>query len=73
MSRDCLRAALSYSFISQIDEPTLGALLAVAAGALVCVGVTHLLPEVAEQSRRSTLLTLAAGVLAGVVIIAFKG
>lgn len=68
-----LGALISYPLISRIDEPTLGALLAVAAGALVYVGATHLLPEVAEQNRRYTLLTLAAGVLIGVVIIASKG
>jgi zinc transporter ZupT len=68
-----LGALISYPFISRIDEPTLGALLAAAAGALVYVGATHLLPEVAEQNRRYTLLTLAAGVLIGVVIIASKG
>lgn len=68
-----LGAALSYPFISRINEPTLGALLAMAGGALVYVGATHLLPEVAEQNRRYTLLTLAAGVLVGVMIIAFKG
>jgi zinc and cadmium transporter len=64
---------ISYPFVSRIDQPALGALLAVAAGALVYVGVTHLLPEVEEQNRRYTLLTLPAGVLIGVVIIASKG
>jgi zinc transporter ZupT len=68
-----LGALVSYPFVSRIKQPTLGALLAVAAGALVYVGATHLLPEVAEQNRRYTLLTLAAGVLVGVVIIASKG
>ena len=68
-----LGALVSYPFISRINEPMLGALLAVAAGALVYVGATHLLPEVAEQNRRYTLLTLAAGVLVGVIIIAFRG
>jgi zinc transporter ZupT len=68
-----LGALISYPFISRINEPTLGALLAVAAGALVYVGATHLLPEVAEQNRRYTLLTLAAGIVVGVIIIAFKG
>lgn len=68
-----LGALISYPFISRMDEPTLGPLLALAAGALVYVGATHLLPEVAERNRRFTLLTLAAGVLVGVVIIASKG
>ena len=68
-----LGALVSYPFISRINEPTLGALLAVAAGVLVYVGATHLLPKVAEQNRRYTLVTLAAGVVVGVIIIALKG
>lgn len=68
-----LGALISYPFISQINQPTLGALLALAGGALVYVGATHLLPEVAEHERRYTVLTLAAGVAVGVIIIASKG
>ncbi|MFO7742981.1 MAG: ZIP family metal transporter [Anaerolineae bacterium] len=68
-----LGALISYPFVGRVDEPTLGALLALAAGALVYVGATHLLPEVAEQNRRFTLFTLAAGVLVGIIIIASKG
>ena len=68
-----LGALISYPFVSQIDQPTLGTLLALAGGALTYVGATHLLPEVAEQERRYTILTLAAGVLVGVVIIASRG
>jgi zinc transporter ZupT len=68
-----LGALISYPFVSRINEPTLGALLALAAGALVYVGATHLLPEVAEQHRRYALLTLAAGVLVGVIIIVSRG
>jgi zinc and cadmium transporter len=64
---------ISYPFVSRIDQPDLRAPLAVAAGALVYVGATQLLPEVQERFRRYTLLTLAAGVLVGVVIIASKG
>lgn len=67
-----LGALISYPFVSRIDEPGLGALLGLAAGALVYVGGTHLLPEVEEQNRRYTVLTLGAGVLIGIVIIAFK-
>lgn len=66
-------ALLSYPFVSRINETTLGALLAVAAGALVYVGATHLLPEVEEQRTGYTILTLAAGVLVGALIILFKG
>lgn len=68
-----LGAVIAYPFVRRIDQSTLGALLALSAGALVYVGATHLLPEVEEQSRRYTMLSLAAGVLVGVVIIASKG
>lgn len=68
-----LGAVIAYPFIRQIDQAALGALLAVAAGALVYVGATHLLPEIAEQNRRYTVLALAVGVISGLVIIATKG
>lgn len=68
-----LGALISYPFVSQIDQSTLGTLLGLAGGALTYVGATHLLPEVAEQGRRYTILTLATGVLVGVVIIASRG
>jgi zinc transporter ZupT len=67
-----LGALISYPFIHRIGEPALGGLLALAAGALVYVGATHLLPEVEEQNRRYTMLTLGAGVLVGVAVIAFR-
>ena len=68
-----LGALISYPFVHRIDEPALGSLLAVAAGALVYVGATHLLPEVEEQRTGYTLLTLAAGVLVGIIIITAGG
>jgi zinc transporter ZupT len=68
-----LGAAIAYPFVQSIDQTALGALLALSAGALVYVGATHLLPEVEEQGKRTTMLALAAGVLVGVVIIASKG
>lgn len=68
-----LGAVIAYPFMRAIDQRTLGAFLALSAGALVYVGATHLLPEVEEQERRYTILALAAGVLVGVVIIASKG
>jgi zinc transporter ZupT len=67
-----LGAVIAYPFVRRISQPTLGALLALAAGALVYVGATHLLPEVEEQNRRYTILALAAGVLIGLIIIATK-
>ena len=44
-----------------------------AAGALVYVGATQLLPEVEEQRKAHTVLTLAAGVLVGIIIITARG
>jgi len=68
-----LGAAITYPFVNRIDEEALGGLLAVAAGALIYVGATHLLPEVEEQSGGYAILTLAAGVLVGVIIIVSHG
>ncbi len=68
-----LGVLISYPFMHRIKQTSLGALLAVTAGALTYVGATHLLPEVEEQNRLYTMLTLAAGVLLGMIIIATKG
>jgi len=62
-------AAIAYPFLRNVEQPVLGNWLALSAGALVYVGATHLLPEVEEQRRLDTILTLAAGVLVGVVVI----
>lgn len=43
---------VSYPLVRRIDTPTLGALLALSAGALVYVGATHLLPR-AEQEKKT--------------------
>lgn len=67
-----LGAVISFPFIKDIDRGSLGALLALSAGALVYVGATHLLPEVEEQEKGYSVLTLAAGVLVGLVIILSK-
>jgi zinc transporter ZupT len=63
----------SYSFVSQIDPPLLGLLLAFSAGALIYVGATHLLPRAERESRRFSLVALAAGVLVAIGIILSKG
>jgi zinc transporter ZupT len=47
----------------------LGALLAAAAGALVYVGASHLLPAIEEEEKKYTLVSLAAGVLTAVFIV----
>lgn len=64
---------VSYPFISQIDQPLLGALLALSAGALIYVGATHLLPRAEAEPRRFSLGALAAGVIVALGIVLSKG
>lgn len=63
---------VSYPYISRIDKPFLGALLAFSAGALVYVGATHLLPQAETEHKRYSLFALTAGILVAVVIIFSK-
>jgi len=63
---------VSYPFISKIDKPLLGALLAFSAGALVYVGATHLLPQTETEHKRYSLFALGAGILVAAVIIFSK-
>jgi zinc transporter ZupT len=63
-----LGAVVAYPFVHAIDNAALGVLLALSVGALIYVGATHLLPEVEEQNRIHTIVTLAAGVLIGAII-----
>ena len=68
-----LGTLVSFPFINQIDQVTLGALLAVSAGALVYVGASHLLPAVEKENRKYTLFSLGAGILIAVFIVLSKG
>jgi zinc transporter ZupT len=68
-----LGTLVSYPFISNIQRSTLGALLALSAGALVYVGASHLLPAVERENRRYSALALASGVLVAIVIVMSKG
>jgi zinc transporter ZupT len=68
-----LGTLVSYPFISQIDQPLLGSLLALSAGALIYVGATHLLPRAEREPRRFSLVALAAGVLVALGIVLSKG
>jgi len=68
-----LGALLSYPFINTIRRSTLGALLALSAGALVYVGASHLLPAVEKEHKKYSVLALAAGVLVAYLIILSKG
>jgi ZIP family zinc transporter/zinc and cadmium transporter len=63
---------VSYPFISRIDPPLLGSLLALSSGALVYVGATHLLPQAEREHRKYSLFALGAGVLVAVVIVLSK-
>jgi zinc and cadmium transporter len=63
---------VSYPFISQINKPLLGALLAMSAGALVYVGATHLLPQAEKEHRKYSLCALGAGILVVVIIVLSK-
>jgi zinc transporter ZupT len=62
----------SYPFLEDIGEEVLGSLLALAAGALVYVGATHLLPEAERENRAATLLSLAAGIAVALAVIFSK-
>ena len=65
-----LGTLVSYPFIKEIDQSTLGVLLALSAGALVYVGASHLLPAVERENKRYTLVSLAIGVLvAGIIVV----
>jgi len=68
-----LGALVSFPFISKIDRPFLGILLAVSAGALVYVGASHLLPAVEKENRKFSLIFLAAGILIAFIIVSSKG
>lgn len=63
---------VSYPYISQIDEPLLGALLSLSAGALIYVGATHLLPQAEKEHHKYSLFALGAGILVAVIIILSK-
>jgi len=68
-----LGTLVSYPFISNIKQSTLGILLAISAGALVYVGASHLLPAVEKENKKYSFFALAAGVLVAVIIILSKG
>jgi ZIP family zinc transporter/zinc and cadmium transporter len=62
----------SYPYISKINEPLLGALLAFSAGALVYVGATHLLPQAEAEQKKYSLFALGAGIIVAMVIVLSK-
>jgi len=68
-----LGTLVSFPFISRIDRPALGLLLALSAGALVYVGATHLLPAVEKEPQKYSFASLAAGILVAVLIVISQG
>ena len=54
---------LTYPFLRQVTPEVLGALLALAGGALLYVGAAHLLPELEQERRGAAYLALAVGAL----------
>lgn len=63
----------SHPFISRIDAPLPGLLLALSAGALIHVGATRSLPRAEREPRRYSLVALAAGIRVALVIVFSKG
>jgi len=63
---------VSYPLISRVDAQSLGALLALSAGALIYVGATHLLPQAEREHRKFSLVALAGGVLVALIIVMSK-
>lgn len=63
---------VSWPYISQIDKPLLGVLLSWSAGALVCVGATHLLPQAEKEHRKYSLCAFGGGILVAVLIVFSK-
>ena len=61
-----------YPYISKIDQPLLGSLLALSSGALVYVGATHLLPQAEREHRKYSLCALGAGIMVAVIIVLSK-
>jgi zinc transporter ZupT len=59
----------SYPLVSRIGDRTLGALLAVSAGALVYVGASHLLPRAEEEPKRGSVLAFIGGIGLAVTLV----
>ena len=68
-----LGTLVSFPFIQRIGQSSLGALLALSAGALVYVGASHLLPAVERENRRYTLISLISGILIALIVVISKG
>lgn len=60
---------MAFPVVNAIRGTALGALLGLAAGALIYVGASHLLPEVERKQQKFSLAALAGGVVTAVLII----
>jgi len=60
---------ISFPLISEINQPVLGALLSLSAGALLYVGATHLLPKAEQEHKEYSLIALGGGVLTAIIIV----
>lgn len=68
-----LGTLMANPFIRRIERPLLGALLALASGALTYVGASHLLPDVEHEDKPYTILTMLIGVALAVVTLLIRG
>jgi len=68
-----LGTLLSFPIVGALDQPTLGLLLSISAGALLYVGATHLLPHTERDPARFSMAALFAGILVAVIIGALEG
>jgi zinc transporter ZupT len=68
-----LGMTLSYPFISRLDAPVLGSLLALSGGALLYVGASHLLPWAEHERRSYGFAAFAAGVAIAIGIVLSGG
>ena len=67
-----LGVLISYPIINKIDQPMLGSLLSLSAGALIYVGATHLLPKAEQEHKRYSFVALGGGVLVAIIIVISK-
>lgn len=67
-----LGTLFSYPIISEINEPMLGSLLSLSAGALIYVGAAHLLPKAEQEHKKYSFVALGGGVLVAIIIVLSK-
>lgn len=65
-------AFIVYPFVSRVKDVELGLLLGFAAGVLLYLSSSHLLPEAREQEKEHSSIAFLAGVGLALVIVATK-